>query len=120
MAPKKVKFIQLVKKSMRTNSIKVLWRGNMINVFKVGPEISIKFGTYQEIKNRLSKESNEKLSARNKLISAGSAGMLSQIIVYPLDTLKTRMTIRRTGQYKGSFDAIRKIYTSEGFGAFYR
>lgn len=119
MAPQKVKFHQVVKKSLRENSIKALWRGNMINVLKVGPEISIKFGTYQEIKNRLSHE-NEKLSTKNKLISAGSAGMLSQMIVYPMDTLKTRMTIRRRGQYKGIFGAIRKIYTSEGVGAFYR
>ena len=34
--------------------------------------------------------------------------------------LKTRLALRRTGQYKGMVDAAMKIYRSEGLLAFYK
>lgn len=37
-----------------------------------------------------------------------------------MEVLKTRLCLRKTGQYKGALDAARKIYRSEGLKAFYR
>ena len=34
--------------------------------------------------------------------------------------LKTRLALRRTGQYKGMVDAAMKIYRAEGMRAFYK
>lgn len=37
-----------------------------------------------------------------------------------MEVLKTRLTLRTTGQYRGAFDAFVKIYRHEGPRAFYR
>lgn len=37
-----------------------------------------------------------------------------------MEVLKTRLTLRTTGQYRGAFDAFKKIYRNEGPRAFYR
>lgn len=37
-----------------------------------------------------------------------------------MEVLKTRLTLRTTGQYRGAFDAFTKIYRKEGPRAFYR
>lgn len=37
-----------------------------------------------------------------------------------LQVLKTRLTLRKTGQYKNVFDAAKKIYKTEGLKSFYR
>lgn len=52
---------------------------------------------------------------------AGSiAGGISQTVIYPMEVLKTRLCLRKTGQYTGMVDAAKKIYVGEGFKSFYR
>lgn len=38
----------------------------------------------------------------------------------PIQVLKTRLTLRKTGQYSGLTDCARKILQREGVGAFYK
>lgn len=38
----------------------------------------------------------------------------------PLQVLKTRLTLRKTGQYSGMFDCAKKILQKEGVKAFYK
>lgn len=40
-------------------------------------------------------------------------------VIY-LQVLKTRLTLRKTGQYKNVADAAKKIYKNEGLRSFYR
>merc|ERR1719378_158436 len=59
-----------------------------------------------------------------KRMFAGACGGVSEAIfaVTPIETLKTRVTddMRRgTGNYTGSFDALRKILAAEGPGGLY-
>lgn len=37
-----------------------------------------------------------------------------------VQVMKTRLTLRKTGQYSGMFDCARKILKKEGFKAFYK
>jgi len=37
-----------------------------------------------------------------------------------MEVLKTRLCLRKTGQYSGMADAAKKIYQQEGFKSFYR
>lgn len=55
-----------------------------------------------------------------RFISGSIAGSFSQTVIYPMEVLKTRFCLRKTGQYKGLWDAIVKIYTTEGVRAFYK
>lgn len=45
---------------------------------------------------------------------------MSRLTPHPPQVLKTRLTLRRTGQYKGLLDCARQILEHEGPRAFYR
>lgn len=55
-----------------------------------------------------------------RFIAGACAGGFSQTIIYPLEVLKTRLALRKTGQYKGILDAAIKIHANEGIRSFYR
>lgn len=102
--------------------IKSLWRGNGINVIKIAPESAVKFMTYEQFKRIIKsyKSADEELEPFERFIAGASAGAFAQSAIYPMEVLKTRMAIGRTGQYGGVFDCARKIYLREGMASFYR
>lgn len=55
-----------------------------------------------------------------RFVAGACAGGISQTTIYPLEVLKTRLALRKTGQYKGILDAAVKIYSREGLRSFYR
>ena len=54
------------------------------------------------------------------LISGASAGISSQILIYPLEITKTRLAIAKSKVYHGIFDCMRKIIKFEGFFSLYK
>ncbi|MBN3323918.1 SCMC3 protein, partial [Atractosteus spatula] len=96
-----------------------LWRGNGINVLKIAPESAIKFMAYEQIKRAI--RGNEgSLRVQERFIAGSLAGATAQTIIYPMEVLKTRLTLRRTGQYSGVADCARQILRREGLRAFYK
>lgn len=55
-----------------------------------------------------------------RFVAGACAGGFSQTLIYPLEVLKTRLALRKTGQYKGILDAAIKIHANEGIRSFYR
>ncbi|KAM4888909.1 mitochondrial adenyl nucleotide antiporter SLC25A23 isoform 3-T3 [Thomomys bottae] len=96
-----------------------LWRGNGINVLKIAPESAIKFMAYEQIKQAIHGR-QEALHAQERFVAGSLAGATAQTVIYPMEVLKTRLTLRRTGQYKGLLDCARRILEQEGPRAFYR
>ncbi|XP_072220171.1 mitochondrial adenyl nucleotide antiporter SLC25A24-like isoform X2 [Leuresthes tenuis] len=96
-----------------------LWRGNGINVLKIAPETAIKFMAYEQYKKLLSSE-GKKIETHKRFIAGSMAGATAQTAIYPMEVLKTRLTLRKTGQYAGMFDCAKKILRKEGVIAFYK
>lgn len=98
-----------------------LWRGNGINILKIAPESAIKFMAYEQIKwlIRDNKEGGN-LRVQERFIAGSLAGATAQTIIYPMEVLKTRLTLRNTGQYSGMVDCAGQILKTEGIRAFYR
>ncbi|XP_024850718.1 mitochondrial adenyl nucleotide antiporter SLC25A23 isoform X3 [Bos taurus] len=96
-----------------------LWRGNGINVLKIAPESAIKFMAYEQIKRAI-RGQQETLHVQERFVAGSLAGATAQTIIYPMEVLKTRLTLRRTGQYKGLLDCAWQILEREGPRAFYR
>uniref|UniRef100_A0A8P4K5M2 EF-hand domain-containing protein n=1 Tax=Dicentrarchus labrax TaxID=13489 RepID=A0A8P4K5M2_DICLA len=88
-----------------------LWRGNGINVLKIAPETAIKFMSYEQGKN---------IETHKRFMAGSLAGATAQTAIYPMEVLKTRLTLRKTGQYSGMFDCAKKILRKEGVMAFYK
>lgn len=55
-----------------------------------------------------------------RFVAGAIAGFVSQTFVYPLDVLKVRLCLRRSGEINNWPDAIKRIYHFEGPKAFWR
>ncbi|XP_077590589.1 mitochondrial adenyl nucleotide antiporter SLC25A23-like isoform X2 [Stigmatopora nigra] len=106
---------------IQEGGVSSLWRGNGINVLKIAPESAIKFMAYEQIKwlIRGSREGGS-LRVQERFLAGSLAGATAQTIIYPMEVLKTRLTLRTTGQYSGMADCARQILKREGVRAFYR
>uniref|UniRef100_F6Q4L6 Mitochondrial adenyl nucleotide antiporter SLC25A24 n=3 Tax=Sus scrofa TaxID=9823 RepID=F6Q4L6_PIG len=108
-------FRQMVKEG----GIRSLWRGNGTNVIKIAPETAVKFWAYEQYKKLLTEE-GQKVGTFERFISGSMAGATAQTFIYPMEVLKTRLAVGKTGQYSGIFDCAKKILKHEGMGAFYK
>lgn len=104
---------------LKEGGVKSLWRGNFINVVKIAPESAIKFMAYEQFKT-LFKGDRKEVTGFERLMSGSLAGATAQTIIYPMEVLKTRLALRKTGQYDGIFDCAKKVYRTEGSKVFYR
>ncbi len=57
---------------------------------------------------------------RNPLKSNEPLLPFSSFLLFFFKVLKTRLTLRKTGQYSGMFDCAKKILRKEGIKAFYK
>ncbi|XP_061681401.1 mitochondrial adenyl nucleotide antiporter SLC25A24 [Syngnathoides biaculeatus] len=107
------------KQMLKEGGLTSLWRGNGINVLKIAPETAIKFMAYEKYKKMLSSEPG-KIKTHERFIAGSLAGATAQTAIYPMEVMKTRLTLRKTGQYSGMFDCAKKILKKEGVKAFYK
>ncbi|KAM9306840.1 calcium-binding mitochondrial carrier protein SCaMC-2-B isoform 2-T2 [Pholidichthys leucotaenia] len=108
-------FVQMIQEG----GLRSLWRGNGINVIKIAPESAIKFMAYEQIK-RLIGSNQETLGITERLVAGSLAGAIAQSSIYPMEVLKTRLALRKTGQYSGIVDCAKHIFQKEGVVAFYK
>ncbi|XP_055474136.1 calcium-binding mitochondrial carrier protein SCaMC-1 isoform X1 [Psammomys obesus] len=108
-------FQQMVKEG----GIRSLWRGNGTNVIKIAPETAVKFWAYEQYKKLLTEE-GQNIGTFERFISGSMAGATAQTFIYPMEVLKTRLAVAKTGQYSGIYGCAKKILKQEGFGAFYK
>ncbi|XP_041262552.1 calcium-binding mitochondrial carrier protein SCaMC-2 isoform X1 [Onychostruthus taczanowskii] len=104
---------------IREGGPRSLWRGNGINVLKIAPESAIKFMAYEQIKRFIGTD-QEMLRIHERLLAGSLAGAIAQSSIYPMEVLKTRMALRKTGQYSGMLDCAKNILAKEGMAAFYK
>ncbi|XP_019331418.1 mitochondrial adenyl nucleotide antiporter SLC25A25 isoform X2 [Alligator mississippiensis] len=104
---------------IREGGPRSLWRGNGINVLKIAPESAIKFMAYEQIKRFIGSD-QEILRIHERLLAGSLAGAIAQSSIYPMEVLKTRMALRKTGQYSGMLDCAKNILSKEGMAAFYK
>uniref|UniRef100_A0A8C1XY03 Solute carrier family 25 member 23a n=1 Tax=Cyprinus carpio TaxID=7962 RepID=A0A8C1XY03_CYPCA len=106
---------------VKEGGLTALWRGNGINVLKIAPETAIKFLAYEQIKC-LMRGRNEggTLKVQERFVAGSLAGATAQTVIYPMEVLKTRLTLRKTGQYSSVADCAKQILQKEGVLAFYK
>ena len=84
--------IDAFKELWRAGGVRSLFAGNGLNVVKVMPESAIKFGAYEASKRALAKfeghNDPKNLHPTSQFLAGGAGGVVSQCVVYPLDTLK--------------------------------
>lgn len=99
--------------------LRSLWRGNGMNVLKIAPESALKFMAYEQIK-RLIGSNQETLGILERFVAGSLAGAFAQSSIYPMEVIKTRLALGRTGQFEGIADCAKHIFKREGVAAFYK
>ncbi|XP_036417454.1 calcium-binding mitochondrial carrier protein SCaMC-1-like [Colossoma macropomum] len=107
------------RRMLREGGVTSLWRGNGLNVLKMAPETAIKFMAYEQYKKFLASEGDQ-IETAQRFMAGSLAGATAQTAIYPLEVMKTRLTLRSTGQYSGMLDCARSILQREGIKAFYK
>ncbi|XP_056131828.1 mitochondrial adenyl nucleotide antiporter SLC25A24-like [Lampris incognitus] len=115
----KISLVGGFKQMLKEGGLTSLWRGNGVNVLKIAPETAIKFMAYEQYKKLLSSEGG-KVKTHERFMAGSLAGATAQTAIYPMEVMKTRLTLRKTGQYSGMFDCAKKILRKEGVKAFYK
>lgn len=75
-----------------------LWRGNGVNVLKIAPESALKFMAYEQGKRFIKGSGTRELRVEERFLAGSFAGAFSQSIIYPLEVIKTRLALRKTGK----------------------
>jgi len=115
-----LRIMDAMKYMLREGGVKGLWRGNGVNVIKIAPESALKFGCYEKVKQLIKGDSARELSIYERFCAGSTAGAFSQTVIYPLEVMKTRLALRKTGEITGIFDCAKKIYKAEGVKVFYK
>ncbi|PYI09067.1 solute carrier family 25 member 42 [Aspergillus sclerotiicarbonarius CBS 121057] len=109
----------------REEGWKGFMRGNGTNCIRIIPYSAVQFGSYNFYKKFAESSPNAELSAVHRLICGGAAGITSVTITYPLDIVRTRLSIqsasfaglshREVGErLPGMFTTMVLIYRNEG------
>ncbi|XP_078055601.1 mitochondrial adenyl nucleotide antiporter SLC25A24-A-like [Mustelus asterias] len=104
---------------VKEGGVSSMWRGNLTNILKIGPELAFKFMAYEELKTIITGEP-ENLGIKERFLAGSMAGAFSQTATYPVEMLKTRMMLRKTGEPRELYTHISNIFKNEGASSFYR
>ncbi|TYI40104.1 hypothetical protein ES332_A02G140200v1 [Gossypium tomentosum] len=106
---------------VQTDGWKGLFRGNFVNVIRVAPSKAIELFAFDTVNKQLSPTPGEepKIPIPSSLVAGACAGVSSTLLTYPLELVKTRLTIEKN-MYDGILDAFLKILQKEGPGELYR
>ena len=116
---KSISLIQGIKAIYLEGGIKPFFRGNLANCIKIAPETATKFIFFDEVKKVIAKDVGN-ITIFEKFLAGGMAGSIAQLTVYPLETLKTRLSVSPPGTYRGISDCFYTILKTEGFFKFYK
>ncbi|XP_072439000.1 LOW QUALITY PROTEIN: mitochondrial adenyl nucleotide antiporter SLC25A24-A-like [Chiloscyllium punctatum] len=115
----KMKISSGLRAMVREGGVSSMWRGNLTNIIKIGPELAFKFMAYEELKTLIANEP-ENLGMKERFLAGSMAGAFSQTATYPVEMLKTRMMLRKTGEPRELYAQISNIFKYEGISTFYR
>jgi len=103
------------------------WKGNGTNVIRIIPSEAARLYTFEIFKKWLVKKGE--LSPIRNMVAGGLAGMASTLLTFPLDLVRTRLTVQTlpsadskllAARYNGMFHCLFKIGKEEGILALYK
>lgn len=105
-----------VSRLLRVEGVLSLWRGNFANCLKVAPSKAVKFASYEQVKLMVCRDPSKPSIAEN-FFSAGFVSAATGLAVFPLDTLKTRLSIQTERVTMTS--CAKDLYATRGLRGFY-
>jgi solute carrier family 25 phosphate transporter 23/24/25/41 len=117
--PKYVGIGQALSVIWKEEGLRGYFKGNGANVLRIFPSSAIHFATYEHYKNMLFGDRQD-LRPEERLLAGAMAGTTGQVVCYPLEFMRARLSVQTSKVYNGIFDGFRKVIKQEGFFALYR
>ena len=114
--------VQTLRVILKEEGVYGWFKGNGANVLRVVPVYALKFAFNDTFKN-LFKQPGKPLTNWELMASGTLAGLFQQIMTYPLETIRTRLSLAShmsNVQYKGIIDAFRGTIKHEGVQGLYK
>ena len=109
---------EIAKYVYRTGGLCSFWRGNGVNCLKAGPEQAAAFTARQVYLSQLCRAGTTPSFLENCLVGA-AAGLTAQVLLYPMEVIKTRMAVATTGEYRSIYDCFRQSVQRGGWRDLY-
>ena len=94
-----------------------LFNGNGINCLRVIPESAIRYSVFDSSKKYFGKQNMNK--NLNYFISGSISGITGSCVVYPLETVRTKLTAQsNNNMYNGFIDCVKKSYNTNGINTY--
>lgn len=109
-------FVEAAKRLVNEGGVQSLFKGSLATLARDGPGSALYFASYEVCKKMLNKNSStgDEINITNVCISGGVAGMSMWLVVFPIDTIKTKLQAS-AGQNKQSMvEATKEIYRIRG------
>ena len=107
----------------KAEGIKGFFKGNAANCLKVAPTRGVQFFAFESFKKKLvsfkkasmglDEDADVVLTPLERLVAGGFAGMIASSMVYPIEVVKTMLTMY-PGKYNGITAAFRGVITEVG------
>lgn len=100
---------------------RALWKGNGVACLRLFPCSVVQLAAYRKFVV-LFMDDLGRISQWSSIVAGSLAGMVSTIVTYPTDLIKTRLIVQNMLEpsYRGLIHALSTIYQQEGFLALYR
>ncbi|CAJ0753026.1 21989_t:CDS:2 [Entrophospora sp. SA101] len=97
-------------------------RGNGTNVIRIVPYSAVQFAAYEKYKKLLIEDGKTELDATRRLLAGALAGITSVTCTYPLDIVRTRLSVQSASisgkksnrKLPGIWSTMKSIYRNEG------
>jgi solute carrier family 25 (mitochondrial phosphate transporter), member 23/24/25/41 len=102
-----------IKKTLEKEGILGLWKGNLLNCCRIFPTMAINYGILQTTKQYLENHHTTS-NTTNMVVSSMISGVVSVIVMNPLETMRTRFTLQvKKSEYSSLYDGFRKTSIRE-------
>lgn len=114
----------------REEGYKGLFRGNFINCLRIFPYTAVQYSVYMEMKDAMKKykhlSNDSDLTRVDRLFGGTVAGFASLLVTYPMDLVKTRLSVQTAkslqnlndpnamGKPLGMWGSLKDVYKNEG------
>nr|BAG64860.1 unnamed protein product [Homo sapiens] len=105
----------------RAEGLRALWKGNAVACLRLFPCSAVQLAAYRKFVVLFTDDLGH-ISQWSSIMAGSLAGMVSTIVTYPTDLIKTRLIMQNILEpsYRGLLHAFSTIYQQEGFLALYR
>ncbi|KAL6301248.1 mitochondrial carrier [Sparassis latifolia] len=117
-----------IKKIYAARGIPGIYKGQVVTLWREAVGYGIYFWAYEKLMQReMAKKGirRDQVNPANAVLFGAAAGYALWAVIYPIDMIKSRMQTdgfsAADGQkYKSTLDCVRKVWRTEGIGAFTR